>query len=199
MRLILTKGTSVEPSRHQNETTMQTHAHGARHARADTSRAAEPALPPHDAAVLAALSDLRTHPTAAELYDAVRRRYPRIGRATVYRALRRLEAAGLAVEVTRDSFGRHYDARTDRHDHAVCTRCGRVLDLAHGVNLPHKLMAQLEAIAYEAGVTVASYELRLYGLCAGCRERSEPGADAADARRPIATVVAPVTSGVEHE
>ncbi|HLJ80115.1 MAG TPA: transcriptional repressor [Ktedonobacterales bacterium] len=128
------------------------------------------ALAPHDNAVLAALRETACHPTAGEVYDAVRRRYPHMGRATVYRALQRLEAAGLAVEVGRDSLGRHYDARTDRHDHAICTECGRVLDILPGNDLPPDLLAGLTALARDAGVAVDTYEVRLYGRCAACRE-----------------------------
>ena len=127
-------------------------------------------LAPHDDAVLAALRETACHPTAGELYDAVRRRYPHMGRATVYRALQRLEAAGLAVEVGRDSLGRHYDARTDRHDHAICTGCGRVLDILPADDLPPDLLAGLAQLARAAGVDVETYEIRLYGRCTACQE-----------------------------
>jgi Fe2+ or Zn2+ uptake regulation protein len=128
------------------------------------------ALAPHDDAVLAALREIASHPTAGEVYDAVRRRYPHVGRATVYRALQRLVAAGLAVEVGRDSLGRHYDARTDRHDHAICTGCGRVLDILPEDDLPEDLLAELTRLAQDAGVAVDTYEIRLYGRCAACRD-----------------------------
>lgn len=134
-------------------------------------------LPPHDAAVLAALRETACHPTAAQLYEAVRRRYPSMGRATVYRALQRLEAAGLAVAASRDSLGRHYDARTERHDHAICTRCGRVLDLdiapAHA--LTADVLATLAKRARAVGMAVHTYEIRLYGRCGACQERYADG------------------------
>jgi Fe2+ or Zn2+ uptake regulation protein len=131
---------------------------------------AEGARSRHDDAVLAALRATTTHPTAAELYDAVRLTHPRIGRATVYRALQRLEAAGLAAEVARDSFGRHYDARVDRHDHAVCCACGRVLDVLTPATLPDAVLAPLVQAARAHGIAVTSYEIRLYGRCAACRD-----------------------------
>lgn len=128
------------------------------------------ALAPHDGAVLAALRETASHPTAGEVHDAVRRRYPHMGRATVYRALQRLEAAGLAVEVGRDSLGRHYDARTERHDHAVCTECGRVHDILPEDDLPADVLAELAHLAQAAGVAVDTYEIRLYGRCAACQD-----------------------------
>lgn len=127
------------------------------------------ALAPHDDAVLDALRTTGCHPTANELYDAVRLRYPHMGRATIYRSLQRLEAAGLAVAVARDSLGRHYDARTDRHDHAICTSCGRVLDILPDDDLPTNLLAGLARLAHDAGIAVKTYEIRLYGRCAACQ------------------------------
>lgn len=123
----------------------------------------------HDRAVLDALRATNTHPTAAQLYDAVRARFPRIGQATVYRALTRLLAAGLAVDVGRDALGRHYDARVDRHDHAICTGCGRVFDLPEmSQSLPPEVLADLTAAARRAGVRVTTYEVRLHGICSAC-------------------------------
>lgn len=123
----------------------------------------------HDEAVLQALRDARTHPTAAALYDEVRRAHPRVGRATVYRALQRLEAAGLAVEVGRDNFGRHYDAHVERHDHAVCSICGQVIDLLDARSLPDEALAPLMEIARQAGFAPGTYEIRVYGRCAACQ------------------------------
>src|SRR6185312_6643120 len=81
-----------------------------------TPQAGPTRLGRHDQIILACLRERQTHPTAAEVYAAVRRRHPQIGQATVYRALARLVAVGLVAEVGRDALGRHYDARTDRHD-----------------------------------------------------------------------------------
>ncbi len=127
-------------------------------------------LSAHARAVLETLRAARHHPTAAELYEDVRRAHPRLGQATVYRALAALETAGLAVEVWRDELGRHYDARTDVHDHLVCTCCGRVSDVERpAAALPEEF---IEAAA-QRGHRVAGYEVRYYGMCADCRGQRE--------------------------
>lgn len=130
----------------------------------------------HDRAVLDALRATTAHPTAAQLYGTVRARFPRVGQATVYRALARLLAAGLVVDVGRDALGRHYDARTDRHDHAICAACGWVCDLpAQANSLPPEVLAPLIAAGRQVGMRVTSYEVRLYGLCATCaNQRTAP-------------------------
>lgn len=128
----------------------------------------------HDHAVLDALRATTTHPTAGQLYEAVRARFPRVGQATVYRALTRLLAAGLVVDVGRDALGRHYDARTERHDHTVCSSCGRVFDLpAQPDRLPPEVLAPLAEAARQVGMRVSSYEVRVYGLCAACDDQRQ--------------------------
>lgn len=131
---------------------------------------AETRLSAHARAVLEILRAARQHPTAAELYEDARRAHPRLGQATVYRALAALEAAGLAVEVWRDALGRHYDARTEAHDHLICTRCGGVSDVERPAAA---LPAAFTGAAEQCGGQVASYEVRYYGVCAACRERGE--------------------------
>lgn len=134
--------------------------------------------PDNETLVLEALRATDQHPTAGDLYDAVRLRQPRIGRATIYRALQRLEASGLAVEVARDSFGRRYDARVERHDHCVCSRCGRVLDVTLPTTVPAATFAQLAEIAARSGFAASKFELRLHGRCADCqRDDSDPNDD----------------------
>ncbi len=133
------------------------------------TRSTEEREPDNETLILDTLRATDRHPTAGELYDAVRLVRPRIGRATVYRALQRLEAAGLAVEVSRDSLGRRYDARLDRHDHCVCSGCGRVLDVTLPPTISTADFDQLAEIAARSGFAASTFELRLYGRCAACQ------------------------------
>lgn len=119
-------------------------------------------LTPQRRAVLLALRDSADHPTAADLYARVRQRLPGIGAATVYRALHLLVEAGLAVELSiGDKAAARYDGNLERHDHLVCVGCGRVVDVA----LPPP---DLSGIA-ETGFAVLGYDLRIHGVCPGCR------------------------------
>lgn len=135
------------------------------------ARAQPPELPRNDRAVLEALQSTEQHPTAIELYDMVRQKYPRMGRATVYRALQRLEAAGLALAVGRDTRGRHYDAHTARHDHAVCSECGQLFDLATPRDaLPAEALSRFYHAAQAVGLEPVTWEMRVHGRCARCRK-----------------------------
>src|SRR2546427_4629662 len=68
------------------------------------------------------------HPTAAVVYQRVRRRLPRVSLATVHRNLRMLAAEGFLAERA-DAGGMRFDGNTAPHDHFTCLACGRIYDV----------------------------------------------------------------------
>lgn len=118
-------------------------------------------------AVLEALRATDAHPTAMEVYEAARRKRPRIGLATVYRVLHQLVEQGMVKELGRDEA--RYDANIERHDHAICTECGRLLDLSLDGWISRE--ALLNA-AQSSGIALDTHEIRIYGRCASCQERN---------------------------
>jgi Fur family peroxide stress response transcriptional regulator len=106
-----------------------------------------------------------THPTAAEVFEAARRLMPAISFATVYNSLRYLKQAGLVREVA--SFGSspsRYDSETNRHDHAVCSECGKLVDF----DLPGTVEL-IQAAARASRFQAESVHLTLIGVCPECR------------------------------
>lgn len=103
------------------------------------------------------------HPTAAQIYQRVRRRYPGIAYATIYNALRWWVEQGELREFTFGDAAARYDRNRDRHDHAICTRCGALLDVE--VHLPKKILDQVRR---RTGLKIASHHVQFLGLCARC-------------------------------
>lgn len=119
-------------------------------------------------AVLDVLQTLKQHPTAQEIYNAVRNRRPHIGLATVYRILHQLTEQGLINALGREGECR-YDAHTQRHDHAICTVCGTLLDIPIDIVLPG---GTLQVTAQATGFELDSYEVRIYGRCTTCQRNN---------------------------
>lgn len=80
-------------------------------------------------AVMAFLMENASHPTAAEIFEAVNRADPRCSRATTYNNLRDLVQAGLVREVAVEGRAARFDAKVMRHHHFICDRCGTVEDM----------------------------------------------------------------------
>jgi Fe2+ or Zn2+ uptake regulation protein len=117
-------------------------------------------------AVLEIVRSSHSHPTAQEVYETVRNVRPRIGLATVYRVLHQLTEQGYIKEIGPSEEGCRYDGHVSRHDHAVCTMCGALLDVE--VTVPAEA---LQAAARATGMALSSHEIRLYGLCSSCQKR----------------------------
>src|SRR5438445_1503634 len=79
--------------------------------------------------VFEALKGDHTHPFAHEIYRRVHQRLPRISLATVYRNLHSLVEEGKIRTLLLDGQAARFDPETSEHDHFVCEKCGRVVDL----------------------------------------------------------------------
>jgi len=108
------------------------------------------------------------HPTAAEVFDAARRKMPGISFATVYNSLRFLRDEGLIHEINFGNGASRYDRETNRHDHAICSQCGKLVDF----DLPGTVALSRPA-ARASNFKVESIHLTLVGLCPKCRNRRD--------------------------
>lgn len=122
-------------------------------------------MTPQRQAVLEAVRASHDHPRAADIYERVRRVLPGIAFGTVYNALNALAEQGIIRQLAFGDAASRFDARTDRHDHAVCTRCGSLADV-HASPAP----ATVRAVAERTGFTIHEHHTRLLGVCAACRQ-----------------------------
>ena len=135
-------------------------------------RAAGHKLTPQRLAIIEALAASHTHPTAYEIYDQVRQRFPMLGLATVYKTLDVLKGLGEVVETGFGAGGARYEPNLHPHVNLVCRRCGRVVDvdaaLAPGGEPGGSLLAGVQAAAAQAGFTVQGGHIEYFGVCAEC-------------------------------
>ena len=115
--------------------------------------------------VLQVIRAAEHHLTANEVFSEAKQLLPTISLATVYNSLRFLKEAGHIAEIQFGFSGANrFDAKTNRHDHAICNECGKLVDM--DLELPEelvKLAAQFSQFKPE------SLELTLRGLCPECK------------------------------
>jgi Fur family peroxide stress response transcriptional regulator len=116
-------------------------------------------------AVLQVIRERDDHPTANEIFQAARLRLPTISYATVYNSLRFLKEAGLVHEIKFGDSASRYDREIERHDHAICNDCGRLVDF----DLP-QAAELMRAAARKSKFQPASVHLTLRGVCPDCRK-----------------------------
>jgi Fur family transcriptional regulator, peroxide stress response regulator len=111
------------------------------------------------------LESVESHPTAEEVYRAVRRRLPRISLATVYNALEALVAARLAAKLSGAGGTARYDCRSEDHYHLRDVATGEIRDLA--VEFDPHLLAKLDPTLVRKlagnGFQVTGYRLEVLG------------------------------------
>jgi Fur family peroxide stress response transcriptional regulator len=114
--------------------------------------------------VLRVIDEAAEHLTAGEVFERARKLLPTISYATVYNSLRFLKESGLILEITFGNGASRYDSETGRHDHALCTRCGKLVDF--DVTETVELM---RSAARKTRFKPESIHLTLMGLCPDCR------------------------------
>ena len=119
---------------------------------------------PQRYAVMAFLLECNQHPTAAEISEAVNRVDPRSSRATTYNNLRDLVQAGLVREVAVEGRAARFDAKSMRHHHFICDRCGKVEDV-EWYDVPRPASGSL------GKRVLRECEVIFRGLCSKCAPR----------------------------
>lgn len=116
-------------------------------------------------AVFNYLSSVHSHPTAEEVFEAVKPVVPSISLATVYKSLEALVSCKLAAKLCFGDGPARYDCRSDNHYHLRCLHTGQVRDLpiAHNPELIWKLDAALGEVLKRQGFVVTDYRLELLG------------------------------------
>lgn len=114
-------------------------------------------------AVLQVIRDSDSHLTANEVFEDARRILPGISFATVYNSLRFLKEHGMIGEVRFGNDAARFDRKLARHDHAICSHCGKLVDL--DLPIPQELLRKGERLSkFKAD----SLEVILRGVCPDC-------------------------------
>ncbi|HHU74853.1 MAG TPA: transcriptional repressor [Clostridiales bacterium] len=113
------------------------------------------------------------HLTAEEIYDFVKKKYPDIGLATVYRTIQVLSDLNLIDKLNLDDgYVRYEIGKKDNednghhHHHLICLDCGSIFSFQDDL-----LEALEEHIEETLGFKVVDHEVKLYGHCKKCLEK----------------------------
>ena len=115
-------------------------------------------------AVFSYLSHAVHHPTAEEVFLAVKPELPKISLATVYKNLEALVACGAASKLTYCDGAARYDIRTDHHYHSRCLGCGRITDLE-----PQGGEELAKLVKPPSGFQIEDYRVEVVGYCKDCK------------------------------
>ena len=115
------------------------------------------------ALVLEAVNRLHCHATADEVYDAIIKEHPTIGRATVYRNLNRLSETGKIRKLEIPDGPDRFDHLLHEHYHVKCIKCGRVFD----VDMDY-ITDLVEKVKDTHGFQFTGHNIIFTGICPEC-------------------------------
>jgi Fur family peroxide stress response transcriptional regulator len=114
--------------------------------------------------ILKLLQNTKSHPTADQIYDEVRKDIPNVSKGTVYRNLQVLQQDGVISVLNINSTQSRYEAKQASHYHFRCDRCGCVFDLDEPV------IEELDdRVAKKTGFKVSHHQMEFRGLCKECQ------------------------------
>lgn len=114
-------------------------------------------------AVLDVILSSHEHLTANEVFANAKAKLPTISFATVYNSLRFLKDAGHIAEIQFGNGASRFDKCTHRHDHALCTSCGQLVDIE--MEIPADIVKRA---AEYSNFKPENLEFTLRGLCPAC-------------------------------
>ena len=102
-----------------------------------------------------------THPTADEIFEALREIIPTLSKTTVYNPLKLFVEHGVVDEVFIDRTSERFDGNTELHAHFMCNSCGAIIDTP--IAAPEMINS-----ATPEGVQLAKTQLLYFGTCKEC-------------------------------
>ena len=117
-------------------------------------------------AVFEAILDRTDHPTAEQLYRAVRGQLPQISRMTVHRILGTFVSLGLVSKTCHPGSAARFDPKLHQHHHLVCLDCGASLTWRTRASTtsrgPRSTPREFQ---------IQDYHVHFRGRCARCRQK----------------------------
>ncbi|MDR0700483.1 MAG: transcriptional repressor [Tannerella sp.] len=113
-------------------------------------------------AIMHYLRSNRTHPTADEIFDALRKQISTLSKTTVYNTLKLFVDHGVAICIGIDEKNSRFDGCVEPHAHFRCKICGRIIDLEIDTEqfLPKNFNGKIDETYFF-----------LKGLCEDCNNR----------------------------
>lgn len=105
------------------------------------------------------------HPSAIDVYDMIKKEYPKISLATVYRNLNAMADESIIRKIENPYGSDRYDFNVADHYHMFCKKCGNVYDISLKDTNIEKLI--LSAFGFHVS------DLQIEGLCQDCINRKE--------------------------
>jgi len=105
----------------------------------------------------------REHPSAQIAYQSVKKVYPTVSLATVYKTIKVLKDCGLVLELNLPQVDARFDPNTQPHAHLFCLQCGSISDWMDPI-----ITKLVDRISKDESFKVSGSSLDINGICKTC-------------------------------
>ena len=121
-------------------------------------------ITPQRLAIISILAKSEGHPSVEIIHDQVRKDFPTMSLATVYRNILLIKSLGEVLELGFPDGSNRYDGnRPYPHPHVICVVCKKIVD----PDL-ESLDEMKKEVALETDFKILNHRLDFFGICSNC-------------------------------
>ena len=123
-------------------------------------------LTPQRLAICDLIFDNENHPSAEDIYQSIKERFPTISLATVYKTFTLLKNENLVSEIPVGTFSR-FDPKKDVHINIICPICDTISDLESS-----SVRDFYNVIEHELGGGIIDQQFNVFKKCSNCYSKT---------------------------
>lgn len=123
-------------------------------------------ITPQRLAIIKILAASKGHPCVETIYKQIKRDFPTMSLATVYKNVAIIKDIGEVLELELTTGNRYDGNNPDPHPHLICTKCKKIVDPKM-----KSLQNLIDKMAKETGYKITNHRLDFFGLCLDCQNQ----------------------------
>ena len=121
-------------------------------------------ITPQRLAIIKIIAKSTGHPSVEDIYDQIKKDFPTMSLATVYRNIVLIKSLGEVLELGFPDGSNRYDGNKPYpHPHAICIKCKKIVD----PDLD-SLDDMKKEVAAETHFKILNHRLDFFGICSNC-------------------------------
>jgi Fur family peroxide stress response transcriptional regulator len=121
-------------------------------------------ITPQRLAIAKSLAISEGHPSVEDIYDQIKKDFPTISLATVYRNIVLIKSLGEVLELGFPDGSNRYDGnKPTPHPHVICVRCKKIVDQDLD-----SLDEMNKEVALKTSFNILNHRLDFFGICSDC-------------------------------
>jgi Fur family peroxide stress response transcriptional regulator len=121
-------------------------------------------ITPQRLAIVEILAKSEAHPSAEDIHVRIKRDFPTMSLATVYKNILLIKSLGEVLELGFPDGSNRYDGnKPNPHAHAICIKCKKIVDPELD-----NLDEMREVVELETHFKILNHRLDFFGICSEC-------------------------------